>query len=142
MEDSTDDKWIFEVSFILDILILSLLALVETALFVKLKFKIDISGMFLLILNLTVAILRIFKGEQDQKTYFNIINVSCQLLIWFALYYFILDLKIVKETLCSTTLLEYKIKMRRAKWEKIVICCFLLIYTSFTIYWIAMKGSG
>ena len=88
-------------AFIADIVILTVLAFVEALLFIRLKCKIDLSGLFLLLLSLTVAILRIIKGNEVKSMQFKIINVICQLLIWFALYYFTFDLQIVKETLSS-----------------------------------------
>jgi hypothetical protein len=89
------------VAFVEDIVILSILSLVEGFLFIRLKFKIDLSGIFLLILSLTVAILRVIKGSESSDLKFKIINVICQLLMWFALYYFTFDFQIVKETLSS-----------------------------------------
>jgi hypothetical protein len=91
-EYNPNEAWILEVAFIEDIVILSILALVEALLFIRLRCKIDLSGIFLLLLTLAVAILRVLKGQDTLKEHFTIINVICQLLIWFALYYFTFDL--------------------------------------------------
>jgi len=48
----------------------------------------------------------------------------------------------VKETLSSQAPLEYKIKLRRAMREKIVICICFVVYMAFTIYFIAIKQKG
>ncbi len=45
----------------------------------------------------------------------------------------------MKETLSSQAPLEYKIKLRRAMREKIVICICFVVYMAFTIYFIAIK---
>ncbi len=56
------EDWIFEVAFVEDVVILSVLTIVEALLFIRLKCKIDLSGVFLLVLSLVVAILRVLKG--------------------------------------------------------------------------------
>jgi hypothetical protein len=53
------DPNVYKTSKLENIIILGLLILVEILLFSKLKFKIDMTGIFLLVLNLVVAILRV-----------------------------------------------------------------------------------
>ena len=61
-------------------------------------------------------------------------------MIQFALYYFTFDMKIIKETLSAQNLLEYKLKLKRARRERLVVFVFLAVYTLFTIFLLIMKN--
>ncbi len=48
-------------------------------------------------------------------------------------------MKIIKETLSSQNLLEYKLKLKRARRERLVVLMFFSVYTLFTIFLLIMK---
>ena len=77
---------------------MGLLILVEVLLFYKLRFKVDMTGIILLALNLFVAILRVIQSEipdGDGGQPLRVLKISSQLFISFSLYYFTFDMQTI-----------------------------------------------
>ena len=93
-----------------DWFIFATLTLIETYIFVKLKFKLDFSGKLTLLLHFFVSAVRIF------NSYFTTAGVwqQCSIAIsntsvWMSIYYFVLELKMIKATLSSENFEDMKL---------------------------------
>lgn len=72
-----------------------ILTLVEGFVFLKLRFKLDISGLLTLILHYVVTVLRIINHYQPFNSPIQIfINLLGSYLIWFSFYYFTIEMKL------------------------------------------------
>ena len=85
---------------ITDWTIFSLLVLIEGYVFLKLRFKLDTSGLLVLLLHFFVSILRILNHYLDFNTPTQIsLNLLGTYLIWFSLYYFTLEMMLITNLL-------------------------------------------
>lgn len=79
--------------------ILALLLPLEIFLFVKLRFQIDPSGIITLLIYLLVAIMRVIEQAFFLTPNLNLIDfifiVFSQILVWFAVYYFTMEMKVI-----------------------------------------------
>ncbi len=80
---------------------------------VKLKFKIDFSGLITIVCKLIVSIQRlvtfyIFTNNEEDRIYNNCWQIFGNSLIWFSLYYFTFELFIIKSTLEASSAQELK----------------------------------
>ena len=72
-----------------------ILTLVEGFVFLKLRFRLDISGLLTLILHYVVTVLRIINHYQPFNSPVQIfINLLGSYLIWFSFYYFTIEMKL------------------------------------------------
>ena len=86
--------------------------------FVKLKFKMDFSGILTLLLHLIVAVQRlvndfIFVTEESKSLLNNNLQVLGNGLIWISLYYFTFEMMIIKSTLAASSYQELKKAKRK-----------------------------
>ena len=97
----TDDSdWLQATARVSDWVILALLSIVEIGVLVQLKFKMDFSGKLTLLLHFIVAVLRVFQDYEDYDgVASNVLGTFCQMLIWFSLYYFTFEMKLIQEAL-------------------------------------------
>ena len=97
-------------------IIVLLVALVSSYIFVtkKLKFKIDITGYLSLLLYLAVTLIRaVFYILDPESGVLDIINSESQILLWYSLYYFELEMLRIKQTIEAASPSEYaRIAMR------------------------------
>ena len=96
--------------------IVILVALISSYLFVfiRLKFKIDISGVLTLILILIAAIIRLLTFFSLKAGFARqIIQLETQILVWYSLYYFVIEMLKVKHKIESLTVSEARSKARR-----------------------------
>lgn len=80
--------------------ILGMLLPLELFLFIKLRFRIDPSGIVTLLIYLVVATLRVIEQAALTSPFDNladfILIVFSQILVWFAVYYFTMEMKVVQ----------------------------------------------
>jgi hypothetical protein len=96
-------KWLETSTMITDSTILAILAIVEITLFIKLKFKIDFSGKFTLLLFLLASVIRFVADFLDiGSEAFLILITVCTTLIWLSLYYFVFEMLLIKYLIQET----------------------------------------
>ena len=120
-------------SLTLDIAALSIIVIVEAALFVRLRFKVDFTGKLTLILHLVVAALRVFVNrlEAEQKNSsgtnpFDMLSVFSQALIWLSLYYFTFEMAYIRLALDSPSPKVFEIQSYRVTVVKVVVLSLML----------------
>ena len=76
--------------------------------FTKLKFKIDITGFLSLFLYLAAMVIRVvfYFIDKDIKE-LDIIQVESQILVWYSLYYFELEMLRIKQTIEAASPSDY-----------------------------------
>ena len=89
----------------------------------------DFSGKLTLFLHLTVAILRVLEDYQSfNGVLSNVLGTFCQMLIWFSIYYFIFEMKIIKIALYSSNPEDYQVRLQLYTPLKWAILSFLIVY--------------
>jgi hypothetical protein len=103
MADDHNNHWWETVKPYTDGAILGILLIVEAFVFIRLKFKIDFTGILTLLMQLAVAILRVITNRfaASESPVGVTLNISGQQLIWISLYYFTFELKIIENALIS-----------------------------------------
>jgi len=84
--------------------------------FIKLKFKIDITGFLSLFLYLAATVIRavFYFIDRDIKQ-LDIIQIVSQILLWYSLYYFEIEMLRIKQTIEAASPSEYKRIAKRHK---------------------------
>ena len=96
-------KWLDTSTMITDSAILAILAIVQIALFIKLKFKMDFSGKLTLLLFLLASAIRFVADFLDiGSEAFLILITVCTTLIWLSLYYFVFEMLLIKYLIQET----------------------------------------
>ena len=127
--DSFDLFWLIS-----DWSIFVLLTLVESFVFYKLRFKLDFSGILTLLLHFSVSVMRVFKHYLGigSRVYF-ILSIICNGLIWYSLYYFTIEMLIIKYLITEQPD-SYIKKKRQLTFLKFITACILIIFASIFIY--------
>jgi hypothetical protein len=81
-----------------DCFILFCLFPVELWVFIRLRFKVDKSGILTLVLHLIVSIIRILRSYLDKLQGLMVVATT---MIWISLYYFTFEMWLIKNTLTS-----------------------------------------
>ena len=105
-----------------------MLTLQDGFIFYKLRFKIDRSGIFILIVIYLAQLVRTFQFFLP-PLFFNIPNQTCQRLIDISLCYFIFEMNLIKQALTNDNpqiFLRKKIILYRIKWTFLGFYCFLI----------------
>ena len=120
-------------SLTLDITALCIIVIVEAALFMRLRFKVDFTGKLTLILHLVVAALRVYGNrlEAEQKNQFgtspfDMLSVFTQALIWLSLYYFTFEMAYIRLALDSQSPKIFETKSYRVTVMKVVVLSLML----------------
>ena len=114
-----------DIAFYTDCFIFACLFPVELWVFIRLKFKVDNSGILTLLLHLTVSIIRIIRDINDKIV--GLIVVT-GILIYISLHYFTFEMWLIKITLTSD---DYKTRLKqknRVILIKILDTIFMLIF--------------
>ena len=84
-------------------------------LFIRLKFKVDITGVLSLLLFLIATIIRVidYFFEKLIEEIFDIIQLECQILVWYSLYFFVIEMLKVKHKIESHCLSEARSKAKK-----------------------------
>ena len=82
-----------QIAFYTDLLIFATLLPIELLVYLKLKFKIDRSGLLTLLLHLLVSMIRIVRSQLDQ---FQGLIVVTGIMIWISLHYFTFEMQLIK----------------------------------------------
>ena len=96
-----------------------LVALISTYLFlfIRLKFKVDITGVLSLLLFLIATIIRVIdyfsQKLNEEEEIFDIIQLECQILVWYSLYFFVIEMLKVKHKIESHCLSEARSKAKK-----------------------------
>ncbi len=102
--------WFNPVWMPLDIMILVSLIGLYAFVFIKLRFKIDFSGIVTLLLHLFVALQRVVNHFIDLKdwgkVYYDLAQILGECFIWISLYYFTFELFLIKSTVEAESLHE------------------------------------
>ena len=112
--DQTSKYWFSPIKEPSEIVIFASMLMIFSFVFVKLKFKMDFSGILTLLLHLIVAVQRlvnnfIFVTEELN----NNLQVLGNGLIWISLYYFTFEMMIIKSTLAASSYQELKKAKRK-----------------------------
>jgi len=84
--------------------------------FIKLKFKIDITGFLSLFLYLAATVIRaVFYFIDKQIKQLDIIQVEIQVFLWYSLYYFEIEMLRIKQTIEAASPSEYERIAKRHK---------------------------
>jgi hypothetical protein len=103
-----------------DITILTLICVIEGFVFIRLKFKVDFSGIVTLLLHLVVSALRVINSVKFQATR-HILQVITSVLIWISLYYFTFEMAYIQATLSSDSSIQHYNKKRKITLIKIIL---------------------
>ena len=112
--NKTSKYWFSPIKEPSEIVIFASMVMIFSFVFVKLKFKMDFSGILTLLLHLIVAVQRlvndfIFVTEELN----NNLQVLGNGLIWISLYYFTFEMMIIKSTLAASSYQELKKAKRK-----------------------------
>lgn len=116
-------------SRIVNPLILAMMTTVYTFLFIKLKLRIEFSGVGTLIMYFLAQILRVVSTfEKYASTSQTILLLPCQLLIWISLYYFTFEILDIKLQLTEVDPIKMKSSKRRNIIIKYIFIGYLWLY--------------
>ena len=82
-----------QIAFYTDILIFGILLSVELLVLIKLKFKIDRSGLLTLLLHMLVSMFRVVRSQLE---YLQGLIVVTAIMIWISLHYFTFEMQLIK----------------------------------------------
>jgi CRISPR/Cas system-associated protein Csx1 len=105
MDKEIEDK----VKTVSDWIMLSVLTVVELYIFIKMRFKIDISGTLTLIVHLFVSLIRLIGDYAESKIALQrVLFLNGANMIWLSLFYFTCELMHIKNSLESKDHLIYQ----------------------------------
>jgi hypothetical protein len=98
MDPSEFTSKVNNIAFYADCFIFACLLSVELWIFVRLRFKVDKSGILTLLIHLLITIIRIINVSIENL---EVLIVVIAILIWFSLHYFTFEMWLIKITLAS-----------------------------------------
>jgi hypothetical protein len=112
--DQTSKYWFSPIKEPSEIVIFASMLMIFSFVFVKLKFKMDFSGILTLLLHLIVAVQRLVNDfifvTEELNNNFQVLGNG---LIWISLYYFTFEMMIIKSTLAASSYQELKKAKRK-----------------------------
>ena len=109
MDNEIEDK----VKTVSDWIMLSVLSVVELYIFIKMRFKIDISGTLTLIVHLFVSLIRLIGDYAESKIALQrVLFLNGANMIWLSLFYFTCELMHIKNSLESKDHMIYQKQKR------------------------------
>ena len=134
-------NYLQDIQWKMNLVIVSLLIIVDLIVLILVKFKVDTWGCITLVIHMTVSCLRLFTpkfvydsddpDDPDPPTeYFDELTDASQLLVWISIYYFVFEILLVKITIQNKDTLKMK---RTIMFLKFTSICLMVMFSVFAL---------